>query len=152
MHSCLVSVFLCLSWQGSDSRTWNQSPRHIHSLSFGPLVSTLYYVSDSGEAAKLPSKVVTPPPLSPSLAVWTVLATRAGLHYSLLSLLNLRLQSLVLHFPVPVALSCCGLQPYLPGPQSSCGCVLLSTLSTLFPIIFFPLRWRQNILPTCPHN
>lgn len=94
-----------------------------------------------------PPRLLPPPP--PPLP-WALSSVRAGPHYSLLSLLAFRLQSLVLHSPVLVSLSCCGLQPYLPGPQSSRGCVLLSTRSTLFPIISFPRRWRQNIVPTCP--
>lgn len=118
---------------------------HICTLLFVPFVSTFYYVSYYGEAANLASKVVIPPPVP-----WALSSVRAGPHYSLLSLLAFRLHSLVLHSPVLVSLSYCRLQPYLPGPQSSRGCVLLSTRSTLFPIISFPRRWRQNIVPTCP--
>lgn len=44
-------------------------------------------------------------------------------------------------FPSPFFLSCRKLQPYLFGPQSSCGCVVLSTLNMFFPITSFPRQW-----------
>lgn len=117
-------------------------------------VFTFHYVSYYAEEPNLHSKVVFHAnlyfPVSPSLPVWEVSSVRAGPHYSLLSLLALRLQSLVLHFPVPDSLSCSGPEPYLSNTQSSRGSVLLSTRSTLFPIASFPRGAGRTLCTLAP--
>lgn len=120
----------------SDSSTWDQSHFQIPFFSFGPRNLRRQPRSN---AANLTSKVVVASVLPPALClgVLAVSLVRAGLHYSLLSLSALRL----------LALSCCRLQPYLPGPQSSRGCVQLSTRSMLFQTISFPQRRWQNTVP-----
>lgn len=116
--------------------------------SFVPFVSTHSATSAMMERQLIcPARLLSPPF---HFSLGTVLSKSWR---SLLSAESVGLKAAVSCPPFPtigLSLSRCGLQPYLPAPQSSCGCVPQSTRSTSFPIISLPRRRRRNIAETCP--